>query len=62
MEEAKELCEANTQAEVIHEAADLLFFAMVAMRNADIDFSQVQHELDLRSLKITRRSETEDSK
>lgn len=55
VEEAAELAEAREQADVTHEAADLLYFTSVAMRRAGIGFSEVAAELDRRGLRVTRR-------
>ena len=55
VEEAAELAEAREQADVTHEAADLLYFTNVAMRRAGIGFSEVAAELDRRGLRVTRR-------
>ena len=53
-EEAGELAEAKGE-EVAHEAADLIYFALVAMARAGVDLADVERELDRRALKITRR-------
>lgn len=53
-EEAGELAKAKDE-EVVHEAADLIYFALVAMVRAGVDLADVERELDRRSLKITRR-------
>ncbi|MDP6917623.1 MAG: phosphoribosyl-ATP diphosphatase [Arenicellales bacterium] len=55
-EEAEELAQADGVSEVIHEAADLIYFAMVAMARAGVRMTDVESELDRRALKITRRS------
>ncbi len=54
-EEADELAAAETPAEVVHEAADLLFFTLTAMARAGVSLADVAAELDRRALKITRR-------
>lgn len=54
-EEAGELAEARTAAEVTHEAADLLFFAAVAMTRAGVDLADVSRELDRRRSRARRR-------
>jgi phosphoribosyl-ATP pyrophosphohydrolase len=54
-EEAAELAQAEGHAEVIHEAADLLYFASVAMARGGVTLAEVERELDRRSLKVTRR-------
>ena len=54
-EEAGELAAAETPAEVVHEAADLLYFTLTAMARAGVAWRDVATELDRRSLKLTRR-------
>ncbi|MFK7883614.1 MAG: phosphoribosyl-ATP diphosphatase [Phycisphaerales bacterium] len=55
LEEAKELVLARSDQDTIHEAADLLFFTMAALRRAGLPFDSVERELDRRSHKVTRR-------
>ncbi len=55
VEEAGELALASTRAEVVHEAADLVFFAMCALSRSDVSLSEVERELDRRSRRISRR-------
>ena len=55
LEEAGELAAARGRADVAHEAADLLYFAAVAMQRAGASFADVDRELELRSRRITRR-------
>lgn len=55
-EEADELSAAVTPSEVVGECADLLFFAQVALARSNASLSDVEKELDSRSLRITRRS------
>ncbi|MBL8886381.1 MAG: phosphoribosyl-ATP diphosphatase [Phycisphaerales bacterium] len=55
VEEAGELAEATGHAEVVHEAADLLFFAMTAMMRSGVSLAEVSAELDRRGLRLTRR-------
>lgn len=55
VEEAGELGSAGTPAEVTAEAADLFYFALVAMARAGVSFEDVQGELDRRGLIVTRR-------
>jgi phosphoribosyl-ATP pyrophosphohydrolase len=55
LEEAGELVEAAPE-EVAHEAADLIYFTAVALTRAGVSLEQVERELDLRSLKVTRRA------
>jgi phosphoribosyl-ATP pyrophosphohydrolase/phosphoribosyl-AMP cyclohydrolase len=51
MEEAKELCEANTHEEIIWEAADLLYFTTVLMTRAGVTVQEILDELDRRNKK-----------
>ena len=55
VEEAGELAGARTRAEVVHEAADVLYFTSVAMARAGVSMSEVERELDRRALAVTRR-------
>lgn len=54
-EEAGELAAAVTPADVTHEAADLLYFALVRAAAADVPLADVEAELDRRALATTRR-------
>jgi phosphoribosyl-ATP pyrophosphohydrolase len=54
-EEAAELAEADGDAAVTHEAADLMYFACVAMVRAGVPLEQVERELDRRALRVSRR-------
>ena len=54
-EEASELAAARGSDEVAHEAADLLYFAAVAMERAGVGMADVGRVLDRRALRITRR-------
>ncbi|MGF1477377.1 MAG: phosphoribosyl-ATP diphosphatase [Geminicoccaceae bacterium] len=54
-EEAAELVEASARNEVIHEAADLLYFTLVRLAREGISLDEVERHLDLRALKVTRR-------
>lgn len=54
-EEARELCEAVERDEVVWEAADLLYFTLVRLRQKGVSLADVEAELDRRSLRITRR-------
>ncbi|MEL6345193.1 MAG: phosphoribosyl-ATP diphosphatase [Myxococcota bacterium] len=56
-EEADELAEALKQgpSEVVHEAADVLYFTMVALQRAGVSLRDVEDELDRRALKVKRR-------
>lgn len=55
LEEAQELVDATTTDDVAWEAADLMYFTMVAMTRAGISLSDVEAILDQRSRKVTRR-------
>ncbi|MEO1092540.1 MAG: phosphoribosyl-ATP diphosphatase [Pseudomonadota bacterium] len=55
-EEAGELAEATDRDHVIHEAADVLFFTLTRLAADGIDLAEVERHLDLRALKVTRRS------
>jgi phosphoribosyl-ATP pyrophosphohydrolase len=54
-EEAAELERASTHAEVVHEAADLLYFSLVKLARHGVDLAEVEGELDRRSLLVSRR-------
>jgi phosphoribosyl-ATP pyrophosphohydrolase len=54
-EEARELARAKTPEQVTGEAADLFYFAVTAAIRAGVDLSDVEAELERRSLKVTRR-------
>ena len=55
LEEARELAEADGRAEASHEAADLIYFALVAARARGASLEDIEAELDARSLRVTRR-------
>jgi phosphoribosyl-ATP pyrophosphohydrolase/phosphoribosyl-AMP cyclohydrolase/histidinol dehydrogenase len=55
MEEAAELCEAETKEDIAAEAADLLYFALAKCVAAGVGLREVTKILDARSLKVTRR-------
>ncbi len=55
IEEAGELADADTPDAVAWEAADVVYFALVAAARAGVDISQVESVLDRRALKVTRR-------
>ncbi|KAL8916052.1 MAG: hypothetical protein Q9172_006475, partial [Xanthocarpia lactea] len=55
MEEASELCDASSKEDIAAEAADLLYFALAKCVAADVDLAAVERNLDLKSLKTTRR-------
>ena len=55
MEEASELCEATAKPDIAAEAADLLYFALTKCVAAGVSIEDIEHNLDLKSTKITRR-------
>jgi phosphoribosyl-ATP pyrophosphohydrolase len=55
IEEAGELAEATTKEHVTEEAADLLYFAAVAMARGGVSLDEVERVLDKRALRVTRR-------
>jgi len=55
LEEAQELAEAAEPDHVAAEAADLIYFAMVAAVRAGVGLGEVEAHLDRRALKLTRR-------
>jgi phosphoribosyl-AMP cyclohydrolase / phosphoribosyl-ATP pyrophosphohydrolase len=54
-EEAAELAQAHTRAEVLHETADLLYMALVALVRGGGSLSEVWAELARRHASVTRR-------
>ena len=56
MEEASELCEATQKEDVAAEAADLLYFALTKCTAAGVTLEDIEHNLDRKSLKVTRRT------
>ena len=55
MEEASELCEATSKKDIAAEAADLLYFTLTKCIAAGVSLEDIEHNLDLKSTKITRR-------
>jgi len=55
VEEAGELSEATTPAHAVEEAADLLYFALVALARAGRPLAEVEAVLDRRALRLSRR-------
>lgn len=55
MEEADELCRADTKEEIAFEVADLLYFALTRCVAAGVSLEDVERNLDLKSLKVKRR-------
>jgi phosphoribosyl-ATP pyrophosphohydrolase/phosphoribosyl-AMP cyclohydrolase/histidinol dehydrogenase len=56
LEEAQELSEATEPDHVAAEAADVIYFAMVACAKAGVSLADVEAHLDRRALKIRRRA------
>ncbi len=54
-EEARELIEAEDMAATAYEASDLLYFVLVKLAKEGIDLADVERELSMRALKVTRR-------
>lgn len=55
MEEANELCEATTKEDIAFEAADLLYFALTKCVAAGVSLTDVEQNLDAKSVKVKRR-------
>ena len=55
VEEAAELAEASTPEHVAQEAADVLFFTLVALARAGVDLAPVESIMDVRRRRQTRR-------
>ena len=55
MEEASELCEATSRQDIAAEAGDLLYFALAKCVAAGVSMEDIEHNLDLKSAKVTRR-------
>ena len=55
MEEADELCRAETKEEVAFEAADLIYFALAKCVKTGVNLEDVERELDRKSVKVKRR-------
>ncbi|MCG8557837.1 MAG: phosphoribosyl-ATP diphosphatase [Proteobacteria bacterium] len=55
LEEAGELAGATGHAGVAHEAADLIYFALVAAESRGVDLEAIERELDARALRVRRR-------
>ena len=45
----------QARAEVIHEAADVLYFTLATLARHGIDLAEVERALNRRALKVTRR-------
>lgn len=55
LEEAKEVTDAKTKEEVIHETADLFYFALVNAAKHGVTLRDIDVELNLRSRQVNRR-------
>jgi phosphoribosyl-ATP pyrophosphohydrolase/phosphoribosyl-AMP cyclohydrolase/histidinol dehydrogenase len=55
IEEANELCEANTKSETAFELADLIYFALTKCVAAGVTLEDVERNLDAKSVKVKRR-------
>lgn len=55
MEEAAELCEAQSKDDVAAEAADVLYFALTKAVAAGVSLEDIERNLDAKSVKIKRR-------
>ncbi|CAG8981374.1 hypothetical protein HYALB_00013776 [Hymenoscyphus albidus] len=55
MEEAEELCEANTKSDIAFEAADLIYFALAKAVSAGVSLGDIERSLDAKSVKVKRR-------
>jgi phosphoribosyl-ATP pyrophosphohydrolase len=55
IEEAEELAGASAREDVASEAADVFYFAAVALARAGVTLDEVERELDRRALRLTRR-------
>ena len=55
LEEANELCDANTKENVAFEAADLIYFALTKCVTSGVTLEEVEHNLDAKSVKVKRR-------
>lgn len=55
MEEADELCRAETKADVAFEAADLIYFALTKCVAAGVGIADIESSLDAKARKVTRR-------
>ncbi|KAL1304337.1 hypothetical protein AAFC00_000737 [Neodothiora populina] len=55
LEEANELCEAQTPSDIAFEAADVLYFALTKCVAAGVSLEDVERSLDAKNLKVKRR-------
>lgn len=56
MEEAEELCDAQTPQDVAFEAADLIYFVLTKAIGAGVGLADIEANLDAKSLKVKRRA------
>ncbi|KAK6859762.1 hypothetical protein PG990_012934 [Apiospora arundinis] len=56
MEEAEELCDAQTSEEIAFEAADLIYFALAKAVSKGVSLADIERNLDAKSLKVKRRT------
>ncbi len=56
LEEADELARAVTPEEAAHEAADLMYFALVAAQSRGASLDSIERELEKRARRVTRRA------
>lgn len=54
-EEAEELALARTEAEVTHEASDVIYFALVTALRGGVSLADIERELDRRSMRVRRQ-------
>jgi phosphoribosyl-ATP pyrophosphohydrolase/phosphoribosyl-AMP cyclohydrolase/histidinol dehydrogenase len=55
MEEAEELCDAESKQDVAFEAADLIYFALTKAIGAGVSLADIERNLDAKSVKVKRR-------
>jgi phosphoribosyl-ATP pyrophosphohydrolase/phosphoribosyl-AMP cyclohydrolase/histidinol dehydrogenase len=55
MEEADDLCRAETEADIAFEAADLLYFALTKCISQGVGIKDIEQCLDRKACKVTRR-------
>ncbi|EAU84848.1 HIS4 [Coprinopsis cinerea okayama7 len=56
MEEADELCRAETKEEIQFEAADLIYFALTKCTAAGVSIADIERSLDRKAKRVTRRA------
>jgi len=55
MEEAEELCDAQSKEDVAFEAADLIYFALTKAVSSGVSLADIERNLDAKSVKVKRR-------